>query len=173
MNCAEIQNNLIDYVESGLSITDNGNVQAHLMGCVVCRKEAQAIQQVLVAVKNDILKDPGEAYWQNFSTRIDRQIKKEQRINTIQKLWEGWKSFWTAGFLTPAFGVALSMLLVIGGLFLMAKTPAHQQAPQSLVQVLSASKLSPEGVELIISLGDDPYDMASDSTFNTDEDMDI
>ncbi len=173
MNCAQIQNQLIDYIEGGLSITDCERVEGHLADCGVCQKEEQATRQILAMLKRQTLPAPDEAYWQQFSKRVQRQCKKEQPANLVQRLWEGVKSLWTPVFSTPAFGVSLSILLLMGALFLMTTRQKDEKTLPGLTEIVFASNLTPEAAELILSLGDDPYDVVSDSSLDIDGELEI
>lgn len=171
MNCSEIQNKLIDYIEGGLSIADFDCVATHLMDCGVCQQEAQAIQQVFFALKRQTLADPGDAYWQHFTRRVQYRLKKESRPSLPQRVWDVWESLW-APFAYPAFGVSIFVFLLFGSLFFVTQQENKKNA-LDLEKIVFSSNITPEAAELILALGDDPYDVASDATLNVDTNMEI
>ncbi len=178
MTCSEAQSKILDVLEGELSSVDCALVEGHLAHCPDCQREAEGIQQMLATLKNQPLTDPGEVYWQNFSKRVWHQLNAEGKglkvkvptKGVLKPYLEIWWEFFIPTISSPAFGVSLSVLLVIGTLFLMP--PRHKEMPR-LDQIAIPSNLTSEAAELILLIAEDPYDVAPDPSFQTTEEAEI
>ena len=70
MNCHDIQEMTVPYLELDLSPSAVRQVTDHLEDCETCRVDMEAVRQVLVRVKGRTVPDPGEAFWQAFPEQV-------------------------------------------------------------------------------------------------------
>jgi len=70
VNCHDIQEMTVPYLELDLSPSAVRQVTDHLEDCETCRVDMEAVRQVLVRVKGRTVPDPGEAFWQAFPEQV-------------------------------------------------------------------------------------------------------
>ena len=63
MQCNEIKERSVPYLELDLEASLVSDITVHLEGCADCRVEMEAVRQVLVRLKASSVPDPGERFW--------------------------------------------------------------------------------------------------------------
>jgi len=74
MHCKEIQAVLIEYLDQSLDTGVAAVVKKHLESCPACRQEAGEMQQLLLAMKNTAMQQPGRSLRDNFQTLLQSEM---------------------------------------------------------------------------------------------------
>jgi len=74
MHCKEIQAVLIEYLDQSLDMRVAAVVKKHLDSCDACRQEADEMQQLLLAMKNTAMQQPGQSLRDNFQTLLQSEM---------------------------------------------------------------------------------------------------
>jgi hypothetical protein len=84
MQCRELKNMLVEYVEDSLDKSDVVDIKSHLKGCGKCRAELKEIKAVLSMAKDIKVKDPGNAFWAALPVQVNEKVKERKfRLNFI------------------------------------------------------------------------------------------
>jgi len=103
MNCQQLQQQLDDYLDGGLELTEEADLHIHLDGCRSCRQRVQDAREVLVDLKAmQVPMQPG--FPQQAVRQAASQIKQRPR-----------RSGFVAGF-SSALVAGFALLLVVTGL---------------------------------------------------------
>jgi len=96
MNCTDVKEWTVAYLELDLEASLVRNITAHLEGCPVCRDEMEAVRQVLVRLKRRAVPDPGDRFWNEFPDHVRHQLVHAQgeatplqRPSRPLRLWTG------------------------------------------------------------------------------------
>jgi hypothetical protein len=138
---------LPDFLGDELSLKKRERVEQHLEKCPACRAELVALQGVLGGLAWQALPQKGEAFWQGFTTRVLREVRRKRLIPAEKKtplLLPGWR------VLLPAAGMAAAIIVAViaikGGL-----GPDRgqwtawdaQEAQEALVEVAQSFSVDP------------------------------
>jgi anti-sigma factor RsiW len=114
MNCLEIEEHLLDYVDNELAGSMQQVVAEHLQTCLSCRKEVESYRKTAVLLQLRAVPEPPEAYWNaawekiraGFKARVlpmnERTLSLPSRWLWLQRV--NWR---------PLVGVAAMFLLII------------------------------------------------------------
>lgn len=75
MNCLEIQEHLLDYVDNELSGSYQQAVTEHLQSCLACREEVESYRKTAVLLQLRAVPEPAEAYWDATWEKIHAGFK--------------------------------------------------------------------------------------------------
>jgi len=150
MNCEDVEEKLVDYLEGTLPRRDHKQVQSHLEGCRGCEDRHTSWVQFLTDIKQQKVRDPGVAFWQEFTARVKYAVKQEQHLIIRKPEPKGW---WKIDLFVPTFqwAVASAAVVVVFSFFLFSKNnPPH---PSTLQQAIHQANLADtEGVEVLFDL---------------------
>jgi hypothetical protein len=115
MNCGEVRDRLIEFYEETLGPLGAEKIRIHLRTCPGCREELRTIEEVIGGLKSQCLRDPGEAFWRDFPTRVGEAlhpVEKPKWVPLLPRLRE-WIYFSTRWLSFPkAVGAAVSIAAV-------------------------------------------------------------
>jgi hypothetical protein len=78
MNCEQVQEALMDYIDRQLDETAGRAIEAHLETCAACRKEERELREVMQAMEETPMEQPGSGVRENF----DRMLQAELQLAT-------------------------------------------------------------------------------------------
>ena len=123
MNCNDIQNMTVPYLELEVDPDRVREITAHLETCLVCRGEMESVRQVLVRLKQRGVPDPGERFWKEFPKSVRAGMLREtmdpraalpqdRRSSGRLRASQAWSSPWSWAL------AASVVILVIAGFLL-------------------------------------------------------
>ena len=110
MRCHRVHRLLPDYIGDELSLKKREQVAKHLAECPACKAELAALRGLWDDLALQTLPQKGEEFWQGFTARVMREVKKKRPMPEEHKtplLFPGWK------VLLPAAGVAAAVIAVV------------------------------------------------------------
>ncbi len=110
MRCHRVHRLLPDYIGDELSLKKREQVAKHLEECPACKAELAALRGVWDDLASQTLPQKGEEFWQGFTARVMREVKKKRPLPEEHKtplLFPGWK------VLLPAAGVAAAVIAAV------------------------------------------------------------
>jgi hypothetical protein len=114
MNCLEIEEYLLDYVDNELNGSMQQVVAEHLQTCLSCRKEVESYRKTAVLLQLRAVPEPPEAYWNETWEKIRagfkaRVLPMNEKTLSLPSRWQ-WLQLvnWR-----PLAGVAAMFLLII------------------------------------------------------------
>ncbi|GGA86699.1 anti-sigma factor family protein [Puia dinghuensis] len=84
MNCKEVQAAMIEYLDGALHPPAAAQIKAHIDACSECRREAEELQVLLTAMKNNNQEMPSPALRENFNTMLQSELNMEAMANILQ-----------------------------------------------------------------------------------------
>lgn len=142
VECKNIQENLVDYIENQLSEKEKTVISEHLESCQCCQQELNKMQQFLGILTEDTMQQPSE----NLRVNFEQLIKEEKQQNTAEVV-KLESAFDYKTFLKYASGIALLI-----GAFLLGK----QQNTSSTNTIAATEIVQPqEEKQLLAMLEDD------------------
>jgi anti-sigma factor RsiW len=114
MNCLEIQEHLLDYVDNELTGSYQQAVTEHLQSCLACRKEAESYRKTAVLLQLRAVPEPPETYWSETWEKV--RVGFKARVLTLHdgKLASPSRWLWLRRFdWRQAAAVAAMFLLLI------------------------------------------------------------
>ena len=82
MNCKEVQNNLIFYIDNELDDVKNKIISEHLQTCDVCREKYEFLKQTMLVIDEHTEQQTNPF----IATRILAKAKEERRVNYMAKV---------------------------------------------------------------------------------------
>jgi len=110
MRCHRVHRLLPDYIGDELSLKRREQVAKHLEECPACKAKLAVLQGVWDDLALQTLPPKGEEFWQGFTARVMREVRRKRPMAAEQKtpfLFPGWK------VLLPAAGVAAAVIAVV------------------------------------------------------------
>jgi anti-sigma factor RsiW len=108
MRCHKVQRLLPDYIGDELSFKNRGQIEQHLEQCPACRAELAALQAVWDSLVKQTLPQREEEFWQGFTARVMRDVKKKRPVaHKRPLLFPGWR------VLLPAAGAAAAVIAAV------------------------------------------------------------
>ena len=116
MNCSDIRNMTVPYLELDLEAERVHQVTIHLETCHTCRIEMESVRQVLVKLKGREVPDPGEPFWTEFPGRVRAGLLHARAAvsppdltaqNRTYKFWPPWWSWAAAASVVILLGAWL------------------------------------------------------------------
>jgi hypothetical protein len=144
MRCHRVQRLLPDYIGDELSLKKREEVAEHLEECLNCREELAAFQGVWDDLALQTLPQKGEEFWQGFTARVMREVKKKRPERKTPLLFPGWR------VLLPAAGVAAAVIAVVIALKTGPGTlPGERETITEVAQTFSVAPLVGEDEGLL------------------------
>jgi anti-sigma factor RsiW len=145
MNCLEIQEHLLDYVDNELSGSFQQVVTEHLQSCLACREEAESYRKTAVLLQLRAVPEPPEAYWDTTWEKI--RVGFKARVLTLHdnQLSSPSRWLWLKRFdwRHVAAVAAVFLLLAVAGLLTWRsqkpREPVTSAAPR-LIQLPDAQR---------------------------------
>ncbi|RKX71286.1 hypothetical protein DRP53_02000 [candidate division WOR-3 bacterium] len=81
MNCEEIREVLIDYLNNDLDPEEMALVQSHLQSCPGCAREFQILKEMIVCCQEPI--EYRECYIEEFVYEVRTRIARQKRMRTV------------------------------------------------------------------------------------------
>ena len=161
----------IDYQEQALNPHEQEQMAKHLETCVSCQAEQAAWAKLIGDIQQVPVADPGEAFWHNFSLRVQRAIASEQKATHRAKQPFA-TTAWRFPFSWPSFPMGAAMAcaalaaVTVGLTFFLQPRDLPTSAPMSLQQVVHQANLShPEEIDILMDV------MVDDGDDMTEEDL--
>jgi len=110
MRCHRVHRLLPDYIGDELSLKKREQVAKHLAECPACKAELAALRGVWDDLALQTLPQKGEEFWQGFTARVMREVKKKRPMPEEHKaplLFPGWR------VLLPAAGAAAAIIVAV------------------------------------------------------------
>ena len=82
MDCKNIKDQLIDYIENNLNQEEKEKLQVHLDQCSACQKEFTELQSFLGIISNEPLEFPSDKLRSNFEQALE--IEKQQQTKVVK-----------------------------------------------------------------------------------------
>jgi len=144
MRCHRVQRLLPDYIGDELSLKKREEVAEHLEQCPACKAELAAFQGVWDDLALQTLPQKGEEFWQGFTARVMREVKKKRPMPAEQKtplLFPGWR------VLLPAAAAAAAIIMAVivskGDLLPGRGQRSAQDKQDALVEVAQTFSVAP------------------------------
>jgi len=144
MRCHRVQRLLPDYIGDELSLKKREEVAEHLEQCPACQAELAALQGVWDDLALQTLPQKGEEFWQGFTARVMREVKKKRPMPAEQKtplLFPGWR------VLLPAAAAAAAIIMAVivskGDLLPGRGQRSAQNKQDALVEVAQTFSVAP------------------------------
>jgi anti-sigma factor RsiW len=144
MNCFEIEEHLLDYVDNELSGSMQQVVAEHLQTCLSCRKEAENYRKTAMLLQLRAVPEPPAAYWNEswekiraaFKARVlpmpDKQLSSPSRWLWLQRV--NWR---------PLAGVAAMFLIIISAVVWSWQSRSRELAAKAPKRIYVNSTSSP------------------------------
>jgi hypothetical protein len=147
MKCHRVHRLLPDYIGDELSLKKREQVAKHLEECPACKAELAVLQGVWDDLALQTLPQKGEEFWQGFTARVMREVRRKRPMTADQKtplLFPGWK------VLLPAAGVAAAIIAVVIALKTGPGTlPGGRETVAEVTQPFSVAPLAAEDEGLL------------------------
>ncbi len=119
MNCKEVQAMMVDYLDQAMDVIYRDAIEQHLAGCETCRREAEELRELVLAMAANELKQPGRELRENFSVMLQSELNM---LATDRLLRDGAKKEGAKlKLLQPAalpWMVAAACILLFGGIWI-------------------------------------------------------
>ncbi|CAM1350986.1 HEAT repeat domain-containing protein [Tenacibaculum halocynthiae] len=117
MNCNDVQNQLINYIDNKLSNEEHLKIETHIRVCDNCTNELKKLEDILLIISNDEIEKPGETLKLNFENFLAKEIKEANTKVISLKSKPDWKSY---------IKIAASILIVLSA-FLIGRQSNQQK----------------------------------------------
>ena len=121
MNCEHVKDQLVDYLSSQLSQTEQDALSAHLAECADCREELQTTQRVWQTLGAVRVPEPGPSLRPEFYSML-AEFKAEVKATpdySLKGLWQWWLNLDVPRpILRAVYSVCLIGVGLIGGYWL-------------------------------------------------------
>ncbi|MEK7747938.1 MAG: hypothetical protein AAB300_02535 [Nitrospirota bacterium] len=114
MNCQEIRDKILDNLTGTDNPSDPKEISVHIASCADCHAEDIAWRKFSFGIKRVKAKDPGEAFFQDFSARVSQAVKLEQEQMDLAR-----RPRRAARFRLPFFSPSFQMGMAAGCAVLM------------------------------------------------------
>lgn len=143
MQCNEVKERTVPYLELDLDASLVRDITVHIEGCAECRAEMEAIRQVLVRLKVRAVPDPGGQFWREFPEGVRRQLAQAHG-GVVPMNRPAKRRLWL-GNLKPAWPLALaaSVVLLVGVWLVIGvqdeRVVQRGQSPEAPIKTTAAS----------------------------------
>ncbi|MEN8120158.1 MAG: hypothetical protein ABFS35_07415 [Bacteroidota bacterium] len=80
MNCKEVENNLIFFIEGNLAENKLVDIETHLNNCDNCNKLSQKLKADLSLIENDKISEPNPFLYSRISERLQEDESKKNNV---------------------------------------------------------------------------------------------
>ncbi|WP_456438547.1 HEAT repeat domain-containing protein [Psychroserpens sp.] len=126
MDCKNIEQQIVDYIDGQLSVEDSQNIEQHLASCDDCKVNYEKTKALFSAFENVEKETPSE----NLRTAFYKLLEEEKQLhdNKIVQLPQQKKEFpWK-----HAFQIAASIIFMFGG-YILGSHNSKQTANQEIL----------------------------------------
>ena len=117
MDCKEIQAVMIDYLDRALGAEKAATVRAHLIGCEQCRKEVEELRELMLAMGDQEMQQPGQGLRENFQVMLQSELNMETADGLVRGPRDGREEKFSVreriGWMTAA-----ACVLLFGGIWI-------------------------------------------------------
>lgn len=85
MDCKEVQAVMVDYLDRGVDATTAAGMRAHLSGCAECRKEVDEMRELLLAMAEQEMRQPGAGLRENFQLMLQSELNMETADDLLRR----------------------------------------------------------------------------------------
>lgn len=117
MECKNIQNQLIDYIENNISKEEKLSIETHINSCSNCKEELENTKQFFSVLSEDKMEQPSANLKLNFEKALTEEIKENETKVIALTPKKDWKSY---------IRVAASIAIVASA-FLLGRYQSNQQ----------------------------------------------
>jgi len=117
MDCKEVQALMIDYLDRAVGAEGAAAMRAHLLGCELCRKEVEEMRELLLAMADQELRQPGPALRENFQVMLQSELNIETADDLLGRSRDG-KDVHVGARKGIGWMVAAACVLLAGGFWL-------------------------------------------------------
>lgn len=89
MDCKDIQAVMIDYLDRALGAEKAATVRAHLIGCAQCRTEVEELRELMLAMSDQEMQQPGQGLRENFQVMLQSELNMETADGLVRGPREG------------------------------------------------------------------------------------
>lgn len=140
MNCEQVNEYLIEFVEDRLEAGRRAEVETHLAACAACRERAAAFRAVSSALDDWQAAEP--------SVGFDARLAEKIELAESRRWWPAW--------LSPAYVGALALLLLLAGVFLWTRhAPVEPPAPVAVKTSTSSPSAQPPATQPRVNVAED------------------
>jgi hypothetical protein len=164
MDCKEVQAMMIDYLDRAVGAEGAAAMRAHLLGCELCRKEGEEMRELLLAMADQELRQPGPGLRENFQVMLQSELNMETADDLLRRTRDG-KHEQVGARKGIGWMVAAACVLLAGGFWLGTivsgrkgtDTAASTGTAAGMTQQLSSMQKEIKGMKevLMFSLIDD------------------
>jgi hypothetical protein len=117
MDCKDIQAVMIDYLDRALGAEKAATVRAHLIECEQCRKEVEEIRELLLAMGDQDMQQPGQGLRDNFQVMLQSELNMETADDLVKGPRDGREEKFGVNA-RVGWMVAAACVLLIGGIWI-------------------------------------------------------
>ncbi|CAL2102659.1 zf-HC2 domain-containing protein [Tenacibaculum sp. 190130A14a] len=128
MDCNQIQDKLIDYIEKQLSQDEMNTIETHLESCNSCKEELEHTRKLLSFFSSDSMEVPSKQLKANFEKMLHEEIEKQGPKVIPIRSNTPWKTY---------IRIAASILIVISAYLIGQQSSNHNSSNIKEQQVLA------------------------------------
>ena len=76
---------MIDYLDRGVGAEAAAAMRAHLLGCETCRREVEEMRELLLAMGDQEMKQPGPGLRENFQLMLQSELNVEKADDLLRR----------------------------------------------------------------------------------------
>src|SRR5580698_6771712 len=138
MDCKEVQALMIDYLDRAVGAEGAAAMRAHLLGCELCRKEVEEMRELLLAMADQELRQPGPGLRENFQVMLQSELNMETTDDLLRRA-RGGKVEHVETRKGIGWMVAAACILLVGG-FWMGTMGSGRKGSDTAQQLTSMQK---------------------------------
>jgi hypothetical protein len=138
MDCKEVQAMMIDYLDRAVGAEGAAAMRAHLLGCEPCRKEVEEVRELLLAMADQELLQPGSGLRENFQVMLQSELNMETADDLLRRTRDG-KDVLVGAKKGIGWMVAAACVLLAGG-FWVGTLVSGRKGADTAVQLNSMQK---------------------------------
>lgn len=125
MECKNIHDRLVDYIDNRLPIKEAATIEAHIKSCNNCEKALREMREIVSTISKEILEHPSKNLRSNFDQMLDDEKQLQQAKIVQLKPKKNWKSF---------LQIAATIILVFSS-FLFGRYQKTQQFDKEVTEL--------------------------------------
>ena len=140
MECDNVQNKIVDYIENNMSENEATAMKTHMETCNKCQIELEEMQEFLGKVTDDELEQPSKNLRMNFEKMIAEEKELQQTKVVKLKPKTNWKSY---------LQIAATILLVVSS-FLIGRNQNSELHKTEVAKLENESVISKQNTILAL-----------------------
>jgi len=84
MNCTNIENKLVDYIDGSLSIEEANAIQNHIENCASCKTALEEINSLFTAISNEPIAQPTSNLNVSFQEMLANEKKSQAKVIRLE-----------------------------------------------------------------------------------------